>query len=61
MYHVTHRLNRYGVGRQLDYNKTTSEHLAEAALETLSTNAALAQPFAAGAARRAAALIAEVL
>lgn len=59
--HAAYRLDRYKAGRRLDYAETSVEFLAETILETLvaDTGHYLTQPPTA--AKRAAALIAELL
>jgi UDP-N-acetylglucosamine:LPS N-acetylglucosamine transferase len=61
VYHVAHRLDRYRDGRRLDYEETSAESLAEAALERLGADTSHYHSFTPGAANRAAALIAELL
>ena len=61
VYHVAHRLDCYRAGRRLDYAATTTEHLAEVALETLGSDTGHYRPYAPGAAARAAERIAELL
>ncbi len=61
VYHVTRRLDRYRAGRRLDYDETTKESLAAAALETLGADTSSYRLLVSGAANRAAALIAELL
>ena len=55
--HVAHRLDRYNAGVRLDYDATTPESLAAAALATLGSDTSNYRPHVPGAAGRAAASI----
>jgi predicted glycosyltransferase len=59
--HVAHRLDRYSAGVRLDYDATTAESLADAALDALGSDTSNYRPHQPGAAARTAALIAELL
>ncbi len=61
VYHVAHRLDRYGAGQRLQYGETSVESLAEAALSNLSADTGNYRRHTPGAAARAAELIAELL
>ncbi|MDX1522462.1 MAG: glycosyltransferase, partial [Anaerolineae bacterium] len=61
LFHVAHRLDRYRAGQRLIYDETTPESLAEASLANLGADTSHYRPYDPGAARRAAALIAELL
>jgi pimeloyl-ACP methyl ester carboxylesterase len=58
--HVRHRLERYGAGRRLDYDRATPEALAEAIATEIGRETHY-RPVASDGAARAAALIAELL
>jgi pimeloyl-ACP methyl ester carboxylesterase len=59
--HVAHRLAAHGAGRCVDYAQTTAESLAALAIDTLGTDTSTYRLPGAGAAQRAASLIAELL
>ncbi len=59
--HVAHRLDCYHAGVRMDYDTTTPESLAEAALAALGSDTSHWRTHESGGARRAAALIAEIL
>ncbi len=59
-FHVTHRLNRYGAGRRLDYDEVTPETLAEAIATEIGRDVAY-RPVGTDGAARAAALLADLL
>jgi len=59
--HVAHRLDRYNAGRRMDYDTTTPESLATAALATLGSDTSGYRAFELGGATRAAQRIAELL
>ncbi len=61
VYHVAHRLDRYGAGRRMQYADTNAEMLADAALSTLNADTSGYRSFKPGGAARAAALIEELL
>jgi hypothetical protein len=61
LFAVTHRLDRHHAGRRLAYAGTSPSALAETALDTLGADTRGYRPPEPGAARRAAALIAELL
>jgi UDP:flavonoid glycosyltransferase YjiC (YdhE family) len=61
VHHVAHRLDHHRAGRRVDYHKCTEASLAELALETLGSDTSGYLPPEPGGARRAAALIAELL
>ncbi len=61
VYHVVHRLERFGAGQRLNYDDTTPEILAETALQNLGADTGNYRLPASGAVNRAAALIAELL
>jgi hypothetical protein len=61
VHHVAHRLATHAAGRCLDYAQFTAETLAEVAIDTLGTDTTKYLTPPPGAARRAAALIAELL
>jgi predicted glycosyltransferase len=61
LFHVAHRLDRYGAGVRMDYDATTPESLADAALATLGSDTSGYRQHDPGGARRAATLIAELL
>jgi predicted glycosyltransferase len=58
--HVRHRLNRYGAGRAMDYGSSTPEVIAAAMAEEIDRPVA-SRPVAVDGARRAAALIADLV
>jgi pimeloyl-ACP methyl ester carboxylesterase/predicted glycosyltransferase len=58
--HVPHRLDRYGAGRRMDYGTATPDDIADAIAEEIG-RAVRYRPVATTGARRAAALIAEIL
>lgn len=59
--HVAHRLDRYRAGRRMDYDTTTPESLADAALATLGADTSGYREYEPGGATRAAQRIAELL
>jgi pimeloyl-ACP methyl ester carboxylesterase/predicted glycosyltransferase len=59
-FHVRHRLERYGAGRCMDYHATSPHDIADAIASELAKDVAF-RPVEAGGARRAAALIADML
>ncbi len=59
-FHVTHRLNRYGAGRRLDYDELTPETLAGAIATEIGREVAY-RPVETDGAARAAALLADLL
>ncbi len=61
VFHVAHRLDCYGAGVRMDYDETTPESLAETALATLGSDTSGYRQHDPSGARRAAALIAELL
>jgi pimeloyl-ACP methyl ester carboxylesterase len=61
VYHVAHRLDRYGAGRRMEFDSTTPESLAEAALATIGAGTSQYRPHDPGSAPRAARLIADLL
>jgi predicted glycosyltransferase len=61
LFHVAHRLDRYGAGVRLDYDATTPESLASTALATLGSDTSGYRAHDPGGAQRAAALIAELI
>ncbi|HMD03053.1 MAG TPA: glycosyltransferase, partial [Candidatus Baltobacteraceae bacterium] len=58
-YHVAHRLERYGAGRRMDYNKAGFDEIAEAIVQELGRKPAY-RPVQSDGAAKAAALIADV-
>ena len=60
VYHVSHRLDRYGAGRRMGYAETSVASLAEAAVAQLDADGSSYRPHEPGAAARAAELIAEL-
>jgi pimeloyl-ACP methyl ester carboxylesterase/UDP:flavonoid glycosyltransferase YjiC (YdhE family) len=61
IYHVAHRLDRYGAGRRITLDDTDVETLAAAMLATLNADTSSYLPHQPGAAERAAQRIAELL
>jgi UDP-N-acetylglucosamine:LPS N-acetylglucosamine transferase len=61
VYHVAHRLGRYGAGRRMDYAETGAEELAAVALATLGADTSFYRAHTPGGAARAAGWIAELL
>ncbi len=61
LYHVTHRLDAHRAGHRLTYQDTSTDALADAALQALGTDTSGYRQHQPGAARRAATLIAELL
>jgi UDP-N-acetylglucosamine:LPS N-acetylglucosamine transferase len=59
-FHVRHRLERYGAGRQMDFDESPSPAIAEAIAQEIGTEADY-QPVETDGARRAAERIAEML
>ena len=61
VYHVVHRLDRYGAGQRMHYGETNVDSLAQAALANLGADTGNYRRHRPGAAARAAKLIAQLL
>jgi UDP-N-acetylglucosamine:LPS N-acetylglucosamine transferase len=59
-FHVSHRLERYGAGRRMDYDDLTPDALAQVIADELGRSVAY-EPVASDGAARAAAMLAELL
>ena len=60
VFHVRHRLERYGAGRPMDYVATSPERLAEAMVREIRRGVAC-RPVESDGARRAARILAELI